>query len=55
MKQMCCQIGVTDQTCYKRRRELGALKTNQAKQSKELLAEWSLDDQILQDVAAGDS
>ena len=63
VKQMCKQIGVTDQTYYKWRREYGGLKTDQAKRFKDLekenarlkklVAELSLDKQMLQDVASG--
>ena len=63
--QMCKQIGVTDQTYYKWQREYGGLKTDQAKKFKELerenarlkklIAELSLDKQMLQDVASGNS
>jgi len=61
--QVCKQIGVTDQTYYKWRREYGGLKTNQAKRFKELeqentrlkklLAEAHLDKAMLQEVARG--
>ena len=64
VKQMCRQIGVTDQTYYKWRREYGGLKTDQAKRFKDLekenarlkklVAELSLDKQMLQDIASGD-
>lgn len=60
---VCKQIGVTDQTYYKWRREYGGLKTDQAKRLraleqentrlKKLVAELSLDKQMLQDVASG--
>ena len=63
VKEMARQIGVTDQTYYKWRREFGGLKTDQAKRMKELekengrlkklVAELSLDKQMLQDVASG--
>jgi len=63
VKQMCRQIGVTDQTYYKWRREYGGLKTDQAKKFKELerenarlkklLAEAHLDKAMLQEVARG--
>ena len=63
VKQMCRQIGVTEQTYYKWRREYGGLKTDQAKRFKELerenaqlkklVAELSLDKRMLQDVASG--
>ena len=61
--QVCKQIGVTDQTYSKWRREYGGLKTDQAKRFKQLeqenaplkklVAELSLDKQMLQDVARG--
>ena len=61
--QACKQIGVTDQTHYKWRREYGGLKTDQAKRFKELerenarlkklVADLSLDKAMLQDVASG--
>jgi len=60
---VCKQIGVTDQTYYKWRREYGGLKTDQAKRFKELehenarlkklLAEAHLDKAMLQEVARG--
>lgn len=60
---VCKQIGVTDQTYYKWRREYGGLKTDQAKKFKELerenarlkklVADLSLDKQMLQEVARG--
>ena len=63
VKQMCRQIGVTDQTYHKWRREYGGLKTDQAKRFKELerenaqlkrlVAELSLAKRMLQDVASG--
>ena len=63
VKQTCRQIGVTDQTYYKCRREYGGLKTDQAKRVKELerenaqlkklVAELSLGKRMLQDVASG--
>ncbi len=61
--QACKQIGVTDQTYYKWRREYGGLKTDQAKRFKELeqenarlkrlVADLSLDKAMLQEVARG--
>jgi len=61
--QACKQIGVTDQTYYKWRREYGGLKTDQAKRFKELerenarlkklVADLALDKAMLQDVASG--
>lgn len=61
--QVCKQIGVTNQTYYKWRREYGGLKTDQAKRFKELeqenarlkklVADLSLDKAMLQEVAKG--
>ncbi|MEQ9454677.1 MAG: IS3 family transposase [Phycisphaeraceae bacterium] len=60
---VCKQLGVHEQTYYKWRREYGGLKTDQAKRFKELeqenarlkklVAELSLDKQILEEVAKG--
>jgi len=60
---VCKQIGVTDQTYYKWRREYGGLKTDQAKRFKQLeqenarlkklVADLALDKAMLQDVARG--
>ncbi|MEL6394356.1 MAG: IS3 family transposase, partial [Planctomycetota bacterium] len=57
------QLGISDQTYFKWRREYGGLKTDQAKRFKELerenaqlkklVAELSLDKRMLQDVAFG--
>jgi transposase-like protein len=59
----CKQIGVTDQTYYKWRREYGGLKVTQAKKLKELekenvrlkklVADLALDKAMLQEVASG--
>jgi len=61
--QTCKQIGITDQTYYRWRKEYGGLKTDQAKRLKELerenarlkrlVAELSLDKAMLQEVAQG--
>ena len=63
VKLMCKQIGVTDKTYYRWRKEYGGLKTTQAKRFKELerenarlkrlLAEAHLDKAMLQEVASG--
>jgi transposase-like protein len=57
----CKQIGVTDQTCYRWRKEYGGLKTDQARRLKELerensrlkrlLADAELDKAILREAA----
>lgn len=59
----CREANITDQTYYRWRREFGGLKVDQAKRLKELeqensklkrlVAELSLDKQILQDIARG--
>ena len=61
--QACREAGITEQTYYRWRREYGGLKLEQAKRLKELerensrlkrlVAELSLEKQILQDVARG--
>jgi len=60
---MCTQLGVSDKTYYRWRREYGGLKTPQAKRLKELekentrlkklVADLSLDKAMLQEVAQG--
>ena len=57
------KLGITDQTYYRWRREYGGLKVDQAKRFKELerenvrlkrlVADLSLEKQILKDVASG--
>jgi putative transposase len=59
----CKEAGATEQTFYRWRKEYGSLKVDQAKRLKELeqenskvkrlVAELSLDKQILQDIARG--
>ena len=59
----CREAGITEQTFYRWRKEYGGLKADQAKRLKELeqengklkrlVAELSLDKQILQDIARG--
>jgi putative transposase len=59
----CKEAGITEQTFYRWRKEYGGLKVDQAKRLKELeqengklkrlVAELSLDKQILQDIARG--
>ena len=61
VSQACKQIGVTDQTYYRWRKEYGGLRTDQAKRLKELerenarlkklLAESELDKAILREAA----
>ena len=60
---VCRQLGVTEQTYYRWRKEYGEMKVEQAKRLKELekenarlkklVAELSLDKQMLQEVAGG--
>ena len=57
------EVGITEQTCYRWRKEYGGLKVDHAKRLKELeqengklkrlAAELNLDKQILQDIARG--
>jgi putative transposase len=59
----CKEAGITEQTYYRWRKEYGGLRVDQAKRLKELeqengklkrlVAELSLDKQILQDIARG--
>jgi len=59
----CREGGITEQTYYRWRKEYGGLKVDQAKRLRELeqensklkrlVAELSLDKQILQDIARG--
>ena len=61
--EVCREIGVTDATYYKWRKEYGGMKVDQAKRLKELerenarlkraVADLTLDKLILQDVASG--
>ena len=61
--QVCRKIGVTEQTYYRWRKEYGGLRLDQAKRMKDLerentrlkrlVAELSLDNQILKEVAEG--
>ena len=60
---VCRQIGVTEQTYYRWRKEYGGLKVEQAKELKELekenarlkklVANMALDNDILRDAASG--
>ena len=61
--QACKEAGIATQTYYRWRKEFGGLKVEQAKRMKELekentrlkrlVAELSLEKQVLKDVAAG--
>ena len=61
--QACREAGIKEQSYYRWRKEYGGLKVDQAKRLKELeqengklkrlVAELSLDKQILQDIARG--
>ena len=63
VKHVCKQIGITDKTYYRWRKEYGGLKTDQAKRFKELerenarlkklVADLALDKAMLQEVASG--
>ena len=61
--QACKQIGVTEQTYYRWRKEYGGLKVDQARRLKDLekenarlkrlVADLSLDKSMLQEIASG--
>ena len=61
--QVCKQIGMTEQTYYRWRKEYGGLRMDQAKRLKsleqenarlkKLVADLSLDNQILKEVSSG--
>ena len=61
--EVCRKLGITEQTYYRWRKEYGGLKLDQAKRLKELekentrlkrlVAELSLEKQVLRDVAQG--
>ena len=61
--QVCKQLGVTEQTYYRWRKEYGGLKTDQAKRFRELekenarlkklVAGMALDNDILREAASG--
>jgi transposase-like protein len=63
--QAAREVGITEQTYYRWRREFGGLKLDQAKRQKELekentrlkrlVAELSLEKQVLREVAQGNS
>ena len=62
--QVCKQLGVTEQTDYRWRKAYGGLRMDQAKRLKsleqenarlkKLVADLSLDNQILKEVSSGD-
>ena len=62
-KQACRQLGITDQTFYRWRKEYGGLRIEQVKRLKDLemenarlkrlVADLSLDNQILKEVSRG--
>ena len=61
--QVCKQLGVTEQTYYRWRKEYGGLRVNQAKRFrdlerenarlKKLVADMALDNDILREAASG--
>ena len=51
--QACRDAQITVQTYYRWRKEFGGLKLDQAKRLKRLLAELSVEKQVLRDVAQG--
>jgi transposase-like protein len=65
MRPRCREAEITEQTHYRWRKEYGGMKTERAKRLKELeqenvklerpVAELSLDNEILRDIARGDA
>jgi len=63
VEEMCRELGISDSTYYKWRKEYGGMGMDQAKRLKELevenarlkrvVADLSLDNQMLKDVASG--
>ena len=63
VRDVCKQLGVTDQTYYRWRKEYGGIRTDQARRLKELqrengrlkkvVADLTLDNVILKEAAAG--
>ena len=51
--QACRDAQITVQTYYRWRKEFGGLKLDQAKRLKRLVAELSVEKQVLRDVAQG--
>ena len=51
--QVSKQIGVTEQTYYRWRKEYGGLRIDQAKRLKKRVPDLSWDKQILKEVASG--
>ncbi len=63
VREVCKQLGVTDQTYYRWRKEYGGIRTDQARRLKELerengrlkkvVADLTLDNVILKEAASG--
>ena len=63
IREVCKQLGITDQTYYRWRKEFGGIRTDQAKRLKELerensrlkkvVADLTLDNAILKEAASG--
>ena len=51
--QVSKQIGVSEQTYYRRRKEYGGLRIDQAKRLKKRVPDLSWDKQIFKEVASG--
>jgi len=49
----CKEVGTTEQTFYRWRKEYGGLNIDQAKRLKQLVADLSLEKQVLRDIAQG--
>ena len=63
IREVCKQLGITDQTYYRWRKEYGGIRTDQARRLKELerengrlkkvVADLTLDNMILKEAASG--
>ena len=63
IREVCKQLGITDQTYYRWRKEYGGIRTDQARRLKELerengrlkkvVADLTLDNAILKEAASG--
>jgi putative transposase len=51
--QVCKDLGVTENTYYRWRKEYGGMKLDQARRLKRLLADAELDEAILKEAASG--
>ena len=51
--EACRKLGISENTCYRWRKEYGGLRVDQARRLKKLLAETMLDNAILKEVSSG--